>query len=78
MEFELLTWFLVCDRHGATMAVNNCVKYLLFFFNLLFWVSLSCCCCGSVGLDLRGPRGVAPPQPDDPTVTVSDINGFHE
>lgn len=22
------------------MAVNNCVKYLLFFFNLLFWVSL--------------------------------------
>lgn len=36
------------------MAVNNCVKYLLFFFNMLFWVSLSyclllpvaaCCCC---------------------------------
>lgn len=25
------------------MAVNNCVKYLLFFFNLLFWVSPSCC-----------------------------------
>lgn len=22
------------------MAVNKCVKYLLFFFNLLFWVSL--------------------------------------
>lgn len=24
----------------GAMAVNNCVKYLLFFFNLLFWVSL--------------------------------------
>ena len=22
------------------MAVNKCIKYLLFFFNLLFWVSL--------------------------------------
>lgn len=47
------------------MAVNNCVKYLLFFFNLLFWVSLSCCllllpvsaaCCASLGSD---PQGVA-------------------
>lgn len=30
------------------MAVNNCVKYLLFFFNLLFWVSLAPAACLSV------------------------------
>lgn len=51
-----MTFCLVSD--GVTMAVNNCVKYLLFFFNLLFWVSLSFClwllsvaaaCSGSVG-----------------------------
>lgn len=30
------------------MAVNNCIKYLLFFFNLLFWVSL-------LGLSWAGP-----------------------
>lgn len=49
------------------MAVNNCVKYLLFFFNLLFWVSPSCClllpvaaaCSGSVGSDPQKSQGVA-------------------
>lgn len=39
------------------MAVNNCVKYLLFFFNLLFWVSVTpaACLCGSAhgGSDLE-------------------------
>lgn len=50
------------------MAVNNCVKYLLFFFNLLFWVSLSYCllllllpvaaaCSGSVGSDPQKSQG---------------------
>lgn len=47
------------------MAVNNCVKYLLFFFNLLFWVSLllppvATACSGSVGSDLQNLRASPP------------------
>lgn len=32
-------WWKVRRKRKETMAVNKCVKYLLFFFNLLFWVS---------------------------------------
>lgn len=38
-------FLLYLTGHGATMAVNNCVKYLLFFFNLLFWVSVAPAAC---------------------------------
>ncbi|XP_061663497.1 tetraspanin-8-like [Syngnathoides biaculeatus] len=28
-----------CEHSDIIMAVNKCIKYLLFFFNLLFWLS---------------------------------------
>lgn len=50
-------FLLYLTGHGATMAVSNCVKYLLFFFNLLFWVSITpmACLCGGAhgGSDLE-------------------------